>query len=193
MRKLLAVTIALAALLAVPSASAWRAFGAHWSGRTITYHNDAPGYTWSLRQAIRAWNTSGVGIRFVAVPRNRARLLIGERIQHDAFGDRLGLAHVVGRRDTLVRGEISIKDRLDGYVGAVVYAHELGHVLGLAHEDRGCAAMNSDLNGDHPFRCPAPPAGMWWCRLLTADDVRGAIHIYGGTYLRPTGPQFCAE
>ena len=66
-------------------------------------------------------------------------------------------------------------------------AHELGHVLGLHHVRRACAIM-SDVPGGG---CPAPP-NEWQarCRLLEADDVRGAIRRYGGR-MRPLAPDFC--
>ena len=60
---------------------------------------------------------------------------------------------------------------------ALVVAHELGHVLGLDHEDRVCATMNSHLVESHTEHCPAAPEGMWVCRLLRADDVRGAVQL----------------
>ena len=76
---------------------------------------------------------------------------------------------------------------------ALVVAHELGHVLGLDHEDRVCATMNSYLVNGSPERCPAAPAGSWICRLLRRDDVCGAVRLYGGTVRPIRGPQFCAR
>ena len=51
---------------------------------------------------------------------------------------------------------------------AQVAAHELGHVLGLAHEPRRCAQMNFavDVLDLAPIRCPAPASYAWRCRLL---------------------------
>ena len=63
---------------------------------------------------------------------------------------------------------------------ALIVTHELGHVLGLDHEDRICATMNSYLVNNGPEHCPAAPEGMWVCRLLRTDDVRGAVSLYGG-------------
>ena len=74
---------------------------------------------------------------------------------------------------------------------ALVVAHELGHVLGLGHEDRICATMNSYLVDGHTEHCPAAPQGMWVCRLLRVDDVRGAVRLYGGTVRPIRGPEFC--
>jgi len=69
----------------------------------------------------------------------------------------------------------------------LIATHELGHILGLSHEDRRCATMSSAVG----LRCPRVPLYMWRCRLLEADDVRGAIRIYGGT-VKPVSPvRFC--
>jgi len=75
----------------------------------------------------------------------------------------------------------------------LVLAHELGHVLGLDHEDRFCATMNSYLLDGHPEYCSAAPAGKWICRLLRTDDVRGAVSLYGGTVRPIRGPEFCTK
>jgi hypothetical protein len=34
---------------------------------------------------------------------------------------------------------------------------------------------------------------MWVCRLLRADDVRGAVKLYGGTVRPIRGPEFCTK
>ena len=39
--------------------------------------------------------------------------------------------------------------------------------------------------------CPAPPNGMWTCRLVQYDDVRGAVALYGGTVKPWHGSSFC--
>ena len=68
-----------------------------------------------------------------------------------------------------------------------VLAHELGHVLGLGHEDRRCATMNSTLW----WRCPnSPQLGQYRCRLVNTDDVRGAVRRYGGR-VKPQDPLYC--
>lgn len=65
-------------------------------------------------------------------------------------------------------------------------AHELGHVLGLEHEDDGCATMNTSLPGE----CVTPLEPNFRCRVLEADDVAGAIRRYGGT-AASLGPEIC--
>src|SRR5207247_6024946 len=74
-------------------------------------------------------------------------------------------------------------------VETAAIAHEMGHVLGLAHEQRRCATMNAALWE----KCARPPHP-WQahCRILEADDVRGAIRLYGGR-LRKVGPLYCDQ
>lgn len=66
--------------------------------------------------------------------------------------------------------------------------HELGHVLGLDHAKRTCAVMSYEREAT----CPAPQPWQLRCRLLEADDVRGAVKRYRGR-LGPLAPEFCDQ
>jgi hypothetical protein len=120
-------------------------------------------------------------VRFVAVSRKHAQLRIG-------YGSDLGIdsgfASVGRQRNNFVH----LSRAGGGSLMVEVIAHELGHVLGLAHEMRRCAAMNPTSWE----RCAKPPP----CSVLQADDVRGAIHRYGGKARRradvfcPRGPSW---
>lgn len=185
------LALASASLLAAP-ADAWRTSGLRWQTRTIGYFNLAPEYDWSLQWAAYVWNASGANVHFVAVPRARAQVLV-VRKQFPANASEGGIAITRFRSDgTIVSASVGIAGKLDVYEAALVTAHEFGHVLGLEHEDRGCAVMNSRLLWDHPFKCRAPAAGQWWCQLLTSDDIAGAVRIYGGTPRNPARPN-CAR
>ena len=67
-----------------------------------------------------------------------------------------------------------------------IVVHELGHVLGLLHV-KGCAVM--ERRGGQSCEQPEQPWQLR-CRLLEADDVRGAIRRYGGS-MRPLAEPFC--
>jgi hypothetical protein len=69
--------------------------------------------------------------------------------------------------------------------------HELGHVLGLGHEDRTCAVMNSTGLNLAPAHCPPNAPWAWRCRLLEADDVAAVVRRYGGTATAPLEPPDC--
>ena len=176
----------LLALLLVPSAGAYRLEGGRWPTTTIRYYNEVPAYTWAVDTAAFAWNSSGAHVQFVKSSRQDADVLLGIR-----WFKLAGEAHIQRVNGRIVGAKVGIRSGHDRYVMALVTAHELGHVLGLDHEDGVCATMNSRLDVDHPEQCPAPPAGMWVCRLLRTDDVRGAVSLYGGRVRPIRGPEFC--
>jgi Matrixin len=188
------VTLRAAAVLgiafvacALPSPSgAYRLEGGRWPTSTIRYYNEVPAYAWAVDTAAYAWNTSGARVQFVKGSRRDARVLLGIR-WFKVAGD-ANVQRVNGR---FVTAKVGIQSGQDRYTMALVVAHELGHVLGLDHEDRVCATMNTYLVDNHPEHCPAAPAGKWVCRLLRADDVRGAVKLYGGSVRPIRGPEFC--
>ena len=82
-------------------------------------------------------------------------------------------------------------DLCNRYTAAGALAHELGHVLGLAHEHGRCAAMNPQGSYRGPGRCPKSPGWAWRCRLLEAEDLRRAVELYGGRIAAPTASPYC--
>jgi hypothetical protein len=173
--------------IALPStAGAYHLEGGRWPRATITYYNEVPAYAWAVDTAAYAWNTSGARVQFVKGSRRDAKVLVGIR-WYKIAGD----ARVQRTKAGFVSAKVGIQSGQDRYTMALVVAHELGHVLGLDHEDRVCATMNSYLVESHAEHCPAAPEGMWVCRLLRSDDVRGAVNLYGGTSRPIRGPEFC--
>jgi hypothetical protein len=185
-RLLLACALALAlGAVCAPRADAFHLGGQRWPGRTITYHNLASGYAWPLARAVEAWNASGARVRFVAKPRRKAQVLIRAR-GRSSFGCS-GYATLGFVPRFMGGGRVVIQRGCDRHIAAGILAHELGHVLGLAHEDRRCATMNSILWA----RCANDPGeGRWRCRLVERDDVRGAVKLYGGS-VKSRGPAYC--
>ncbi len=176
--------LALALLIVLaPSAEAYHISGRHWPGGRITVRNTSP-YPFAVAEAMRLWNASGIRVRFVASRSRDADLVIrspGSKAT-SAFGGCAGIASL-GYLDGRQAGMGLAAGCGDDVLTAKTIAHELGHVLGLAHEDRRCALMNPVLVNGAPRRCFAPDAqqgGVWRCRTLEADDLAGARRLYGG-------------
>jgi hypothetical protein len=178
---LLALLLLLMALPA--SADAYRLGGERWRGKTITYYVDAKQYREAVRNAVRAWNASGMRIRFKAVSKRRAQLRIvyekGPASATPSQG-RGTLGYVRGGRNRVILPRVRPRANFDPPAATLVVAHEIGHVLGLRHDNRKCALMNTTVVGHSPEQCTSTELWEWRCRILERDDVRGAVHRYGG-------------
>ena len=201
---LIATCFALAWLLAAPKPALGHSFtvaagpaasptagisavigGSRWPGRgvaRIRYFN-ASSAKWPVAQAVKAWNTSGARVRFVPVPRRRAQVVITNSRGPASDTALWGFASVgyIYPGGGFVHLSPLAHPRRPHYSMAGVATHELGHVLGLNHEDRRCATMNTALWAS----CGNRP-----CRLLERDDIRGAIQLYGGR-AKLVRPSFC--
>jgi Matrixin len=189
--RLRSAAILVAALIAVATVSTAGAFtleGGRWPTTTITYFNEVPAYSWAVDTAAYAWNTSGARVRFLKTSKANADVLIGIR-----WFKKAGDANIQRINGRFVGAKVGIRTGQDRYTMALVVTHELGHVLGLDHEDRACATMNSYLVNNGPEHCPTAPEGTWVCRLLRTDDVRGAVSLYGGTVKPIRGSEFCTK
>jgi len=189
-RMLMRATLAalLLAVVFVPTAGAYRLEGGRWPTTTIRYYNEVPAYAWAVDTAAFSWNSSGARVQFVKSSRQNADVLVG--IRWFKIAGEARLQRLNGR---IVGAQVGIRSGEDRYIMSLVTAHEFGHVLGLGHENGVCATMNSRVVVNHPEFCPAPPAGMWVCRLLRADDVRGAVSLYGGSVRPIRGAEFCSR
>ncbi|MEO6867637.1 MAG: snapalysin family zinc-dependent metalloprotease [Gaiellales bacterium] len=168
-------------------ADAYVISGKRWPGKTITYSETLPpSWDWSVQQAVKTWNTSGVRVRFV---RARSRASAQVVIRFGPTAGNAGLASIGAQPNAYVhmykRSVLPVQDRV---AASMVIAHELGHVVGLDHtRARGCNLMNTYTSGPG---CPeSPRVGYYWCRWLSPDDLRGALRLYGGR--ARTQPKLC--
>lgn len=177
-RSLLAA--ALLALALAPASSSYVPGGNPWPGGTIRYYNAAADQAWPVARAAWVWNHSGARVRFVPSSRADAQLVI-DRFPHGGCVAHARATLGFGRPARVWLPRIDETSELcNSYTMAHAVAHELGHVLGLAHEERGCALMNPTGTWRGPKLCPTAQPWEWRCGLLEEDDVRGAVALYGG-------------
>jgi chitodextrinase len=183
-----------AALVPAAQADAYRLQKHRWYSRTLTYYDATGGYRSEVRAAARQWNRSGARVRIRSASRRSARVLI--RVDPRLGRSRAGVARYTSFNGIVSRATIGIRRNFGNDLRSpaearaariAVIAHELGHVLGLNHDNRRCALMNARLW----TRCAPPPERYRYrCRTLEADDVRGAIRRFGGR-VRSRGPAYC--
>ncbi len=181
------VVLGLLASLAAPSAaSAYVIAGPAWPGGRVPYHVDTPALRSVVHAAAARWNASGANVHLVEVSASRAAI----RIRRLPAGPCDG---IVGRAPVGDQGGVGIV-QLQAGCGALgvipIAAHELGHVLGFGHAQRGCSIMTPQ-EGDRSKICggPAPLPWEYDCRVLEATDVAGAVRLYGG-HARKLGSAF---
>ena len=159
--------------------AAFRTHGEPWPDGFIPYYNAAHDQAWAVKQAVNAWNTSGARVRFVPVTRSSAKLVIEYAPTRSCKRAEATVGHTT-RSVVRIWSSRAVSASCSPAFAAGAMAHELGHVLGLTHEDRGCAVMNSAGSARGPARCEPVERWEWRCRLLEHDDVAGAVAIYGG-------------
>jgi Matrixin len=202
--RLCLVLTAVVALCAPGSACAYKFKGLKWPTHTIRYFSVATPSATYVARAIDAWNRSGANIHFVRTSSAAQAQLVIESINAHKVGgyEDLGVATVgwspPNAPEPNPEGNAPVRGPHVWIVPpgqtpeqtplalTQTVAHELGHVLGLGHETRGCATMNPIQN---EF-CRAPKPWMINCRVIELDDVSGVIALYGGQH-RPLGPEFC--
>ncbi len=189
LRLLAILVVLLASTAVVPGAAGYRIEGRAWPGGTVPYYNAASDQQWAVAQAVRAWNASGARVHFVSVPRENAKLVIRSTGNQSCASARATLGYV--GTPTVWIWRAGTRPACDPYWAAGALTHELGHVLGLGHEGRGCAAMNPSGNRRGPSACEPSERWEWRCRLLEHDDVKGAVAVYGGVVRAPRADPTC--
>ena len=136
-------------------------------GPTVRYH-DATAYRHAVSASVRAINRADAGVRLVRVKSRRDADI---RIGYLSAGCR------GTKRGEAFRGEIAIARGCGRAAARHAVLHELGHALGLDHEDSRCSVMNSWWVDGKPRHCRR----FSWRSPLQRDDVAGLRAIWRGS------------
>lgn len=182
-RRLLAF-VALVVLLLVPATTAaWTPDPDKvWKPSTIRYHAVDAKTRPLVIQAATAWNRSGAKLKLVHSPRRTAKIVVMAPMGAQQ-GHCWGVSRTVSvnrvRRSNSIRWTPCRTD----LESVRLLAHEIGHSIGLEHELKKCALMNTHAINGVPNRCTNDRNLRPWkvyCAILEADDVRGVVKRYGG-------------
>ncbi len=137
-----------------------------------------------MARAVKALNRARVGVRLV-----KAQIPEQASIQVGRLEKRCGIP---GQTATTLNIEggyaaIYLPFGCRGTAATIIAAHELGHALGLKHENRRCALMNS--SGTGPKSIPTNCLGRrhpWNRKPFRADDLAGLRKLFHNTRPRVT-------
>jgi hypothetical protein len=181
-----ALTLAVLAAALPASAHAYAIAGSPWPEHKVGYYNADAELSDAVSMAVRAWNGSGIDVRFVRTTRSRAHVVIrrgdvrGTISRAESGFDSGACSGVadIGRQPRYERASVVLDRRCSGLiVSSEVVAHELGHVLGLGHAQGTCSVMSATPYALCQHR---PRAWQFRCGYLERDDLRGAARLYGG-------------
>jgi hypothetical protein len=153
----------------------------------------------AVERAIRAWNRAGIGYRLKPDRRRVPVELYGSRYVRPMAdivfqATTIESKRCVGRTfDGFVTAQsvVELYGGCDRYVTSLAAAHELGHVLGLAHEDDACSVMNpggfAGRRGQparaRPTKCRFGPR--YWRSPVLGPDRAGARRAFARAYRNP--------
>ena len=181
----LVLALLTALVLTVGLASAAEAAPRKWPKGRITYVDKSRDRD-AVKAAVKAWNTSGLRVRFVKVSSARKARLVIKNTRRVPAGCGTGFGTLgypgPGRKATvsILHGSEADGQKCAWPGQTLVVAHELGHVLGLDHDMSRCSLMNtSHTNGVAPSLCigddiDAAKPGRWRCRVIEKVDLKAA-------------------
>ena len=179
MRLPAAVVLAAALLVAAAAPAAAYKLADITPQPRLLYHVGLTDWKQPIKRVVKALNRANVGVRLVEadIPQ-QASIQIG-RLQK-----RCGFPGINATTQTIEGGyaAIYLPRGCKPVQASVIAAHELGHALGLLHEDRRCALMNSSGTGPRstPTRCLGRRYD-WLRSPFRADDLAGLRKLFRNT------------
>jgi hypothetical protein len=172
-------TVVCCALVMPAAASAYKIDRNVVPQPVLRYYVGLPDWKRPFARVVKALNRAHVGVRLV-----RAKIPQQASIQIGRLEHRCGYPGINGTTQTIQGGyaAIYLPRGCRAVNGSVIAAHELGHALGLKHEDRRCALMNSSGSGRNgiPTRCQGRRYN-WVRKPFRADDLAGLRKAYRNT------------
>lgn len=160
-----------------------------WPGKTIKYWTDAPdAYVWTIKAAIESWNKTGLDMTIKLVKsRAKSNATIRVSKQLPPISGLATVGYNRGKNNNWIKlSPRSILKTGPGHsyyrvVMAHIVAHEIGHNLGLMHNEKSkCALMAPILDGGSCPLLDEDRPGYYACKIVDKAAVVPMVRKYGG-------------